>query len=145
MDTAACLECDVHPFAVKFRLLWSDNGNNLSVQYSGTESTTSGITKDGKEGFLGAISSGLKSVNRFFINNFGDDFKQQCIDVLLGRDTTVGTEDEKGYIEVTPINMFVGSWNVGGEMPDTSIDLDKWLGAKMGSDLPYFYIPSHKK
>jgi hypothetical protein len=43
------------------------------------------------------------------------------------------------------INMFVGSWNVGGEMPDTSIDLDKWLGAKMGSDLPYFYIPSHKK
>ena len=85
VDPATYLGEDSHPIVNKFRLLWADNGNYLSLQYSGTESTTSTITKDGKEGLLGAISSSFKSVNRFFINNFGDDYKQQCIDILLGR------------------------------------------------------------
>ena len=140
-----------HPILMKLRALWGDNGNSLSVQYSGTESTTSGITKDGKEGIFSAISSGLKSVNRFFINNFGDDYKQQCIDILLSRESITSNtirrniditeEDGKeedgtnGHMEICPITMFIGSWNVGGEVPGTDIDLSKWLGASE-SELP---------
>ena len=49
-------------------------------------------------------------------------------------------EDEKGYIEVATISMFVGSWNVAGEVPDISVDLSKWIKAN-GSELPYIAVP----
>lgn len=86
-----------HSVFEKLKQLWVSNGNELSIQYSGTgterpaywvESTASAITKGGKQGIFGSLSSGLKSLNRFFINTFGDDFRQQCIDIFLNREAT---------------------------------------------------------
>ncbi|MDR3547432.1 MAG: hypothetical protein P4M11_04015 [Candidatus Pacebacteria bacterium] len=39
---------------------------------------------------MGKINHGLTSFNRFIINNFGDEFRQQCIDVLLDRKSACG-------------------------------------------------------
>ena len=89
-DSAASLLLSESSIYEKFRGLWARNGNQLSIQYTGTESTTAALTMDGTEGFLGAINHGLASVGRFFKSNFVDDFKQECINILLNRKVKIG-------------------------------------------------------
>ncbi len=60
-------------------------GDLLSEQYAGSGSTISGVTRTGKEGLFGKLHHGMKSINRFFANNFDDHFKQEGIDLILGR------------------------------------------------------------
>ena len=143
---------DGKAFSAKFRSLWSDNGNHLSIQYSGTDSTTSAITKDGKSGILGSISSGISSVGRFFKNNFGDELRQKCIDCLLGKEfpnskiivdqppidvsnLRIRQDDveeklqEKIEIQQNDLKFFIGIWNLAGGIPDSTIDISKWIGA----------------
>lgn len=69
----------------KFKALWKNNGDFLSIQYTGTESTSAGLINGEKEGILDAMNFMITSVERFVVNNFKDDFKQKCIDLLLGR------------------------------------------------------------
>ena len=64
VDSSILVNSKSNKFFNNFRELWSNNGNSLSLQYTGTESTTSDITKSGKEGFFGSISSGFRTVNR---------------------------------------------------------------------------------
>jgi len=73
----------------EFKKLWAANGNELSIQYSGTGSTTTALTQDGKEGIIGSIQYGFTSFSRFLVNNFEDSFRQKCIDVLLNRSSTI--------------------------------------------------------
>jgi len=68
--------------------LWNDNGNYLSLQYTGTASTSAGCTNGEKEGIIDAMNSAMTSLGRFVANNFTDGPKQKCIDVLLGRTKT---------------------------------------------------------
>jgi inositol-1,4,5-trisphosphate 5-phosphatase len=93
VDTAAFLLISDSSMYEKFKTLWLHNGNVLSVQYAGTESTTASLTMNGKEGLFGSINHGIASVSRFFISNFGDNRKQQCINFVLGR------KDSKGKIK----------------------------------------------
>jgi len=132
-------------FVSRFRSLWSANGNYLSIQYSGAESTTSSLTKEGKGGVLHSISSGINSVNRFIKNNFSDDLKQKCIDCLLNNsgdsipqqireapiNSTKLNEANRGEtigIEEKDMKFFFGTWNLAGGMPDESINISKWIG-----------------
>lgn len=71
-----------------FKLLWKDNGNLLSIQYTGTPSTTAALTNGEKEGIFETMNFMITSVGRFVVNNFKDEFKQKCINVLLGRTKT---------------------------------------------------------
>lgn len=77
----------------KFKALWKNNGNFLSIQYTGTESTSAGLTNGEKEGILDTMNFMITSVGRFVANNFKDDFKQKCIDLLLGRTKTSGSSN----------------------------------------------------
>lgn len=74
-----------HPLMGKFWSIWADNGNVLSIQYTGTVSTTFSITKTGKKGIFDSISSSLTSVNRFLNKTISDSFKDNCIRFLLDR------------------------------------------------------------
>lgn len=71
-----------------FKALWKNNGNFLSLQYTGTESTSAGITNGEKEGILDTMNFVITSFGRFVVNNFKDDFKQKCIDILVGHTKT---------------------------------------------------------
>jgi len=132
-----------HSAAEKFKSLWVHNGNALSIQYSGTASTTAAITKNGKEGILGYLNHGIASVGRFWINNFEDDFKQQCIDIFLNRETTglslctpLSPESKSSTkCELKEITMFIGTWNACGVMPTIETDFSKWLNKSIQ---PYF-------
>lgn len=66
-----------------FKNLWADNGDYLSFQYTGTGSTISSVTREGKQGFKGMISHGLKSLGRFYNANVEDAARQKSIDTVL--------------------------------------------------------------
>jgi hypothetical protein len=66
-----------------FKELWCDNGDYISIQYAGTASTITTVTKNGKHGFFGLFQHGLVSITRFYQGSFEDNFKQKCFDVFL--------------------------------------------------------------
>jgi len=72
-----------HPIIESFKDIWSENGDSISFQYSGTASCITSVTKNGKHGFLGFFQHGLVSITRFYQGNFEDSLKQKCIDTLL--------------------------------------------------------------
>lgn len=76
-----------HEFIINFKRLWADNGDALSKHYSGTSSPISNVTRTGKGSFFGMLEHGVKSLGRFYVGNFEDSIKQECIDLLTGRHT----------------------------------------------------------
>ena len=71
-------------FISDFRRIWADNGDNISTIYAGTGATTSSVTRKGeKSGLRSVFDHGLKSISRFYLNNFDDGFKQEVIDCIL--------------------------------------------------------------
>lgn len=73
----------VHPLMNVFKEHWADNGDHISIQYAGTASTITSVTKTGKHGLLGVLQHGLVSITRFYQGSFEDSFKQKCIDLFL--------------------------------------------------------------
>ena len=74
-----------HDFIVNFKSLWADNGDAISKHYSGTSSPISNVTRTGKGTFLGMLQHGVKSLNRFYVGNFEDNVRQECIDLINGK------------------------------------------------------------
>lgn len=66
-------------FIQDFKELWADNGDYLSIQYSGTGSSLTGQTK-GKSALMGMLDQMNKGIGRFYIGNFEDQIKQCAID-----------------------------------------------------------------
>jgi hypothetical protein len=51
--------------------MWTDMGDQLSRQYSGTDSTIARVSMNGKEGLEGKIAHKTVAVKRFFLNTLG--------------------------------------------------------------------------
>ena len=97
------------------RRLWADNGDNISKFYSGTGATTSSVTRKGeKNKFTSFIDHKFKSISRFYLNNFDDDFKQEIINTILHKETVtvrstvaLGTVyQESSHINGTLVSLF---------------------------------------
>ena len=73
---------------VGFKRLWADNGDSLSHHYTGTGSVISQVTRVGKKGIFGIFDHYAKSLNRLYNGSFEDNLKQDCLDFLLGKNTT---------------------------------------------------------
>lgn len=128
---------DGQTLCARFKDLWVDNGNSLSILYSGTESTTAGITKEGKEGFLSSISSRLKSMNRFIKNNFADDHKQLCTECLLGEGKFCHINENREEAEQITLKLLIATWNLGGVAVDSNMDIGQLIGT---ADSPYIAL-----
>ncbi|KAH0786490.1 Phosphatidylinositide phosphatase SAC1 [Histomonas meleagridis] len=70
-------ECDF-----EFRGIWADNADEISLQYSGTKALKTDFTRTGKRTIKGALSDGVNSVQRFYINNCCDGTRQDEYDVV---------------------------------------------------------------
>jgi len=81
-ETFFCTEKENDTILLNFKELWGDNGDFISLQYTGTLSCKTSVTKTGKTGLL---ESGLVGLERFIQCNFDDKFKQECYDILLQR------------------------------------------------------------
>jgi len=66
-----------------FKEFWADMGDYISIQYAGTESTTTNVTLNGKKGIKGGFQHMNVTINRFFIGTFQDEFKQKAIELFL--------------------------------------------------------------
>jgi hypothetical protein len=76
LDQLDMVSKDNEPFFLKYKSAWADNGDFISKHYTGTGSTHTNITRTGNRDFFGLIDHGIKSLGRFYIQNFEDGFKQ---------------------------------------------------------------------
>lgn len=58
---------------------WVRNGDQLSLQYTGTESNISRVTKQGGQGIIGKLEQWSIGVTRYYQSVMNDEFKNQCI------------------------------------------------------------------
>ncbi|XP_011141831.1 phosphatidylinositide phosphatase SAC1 isoform X2 [Harpegnathos saltator] len=65
--------------------VWADNADVVSIQYSGTGALKTDFTRTGKRTKLGAMKDGLNSLTRYYKNNFADGFRQDSLELFLGR------------------------------------------------------------
>ncbi|XP_048000875.1 phosphatidylinositol-3-phosphatase SAC1 [Leguminivora glycinivorella] len=68
-----------------FNNVWADHADMISTQYSGTGALKTDFTRTGKRTRLGLLRDGVNSLTRYFKNNFTDGFRQDSIDLLLGK------------------------------------------------------------
>lgn len=130
--------------------MWADNGDILSKQYAGTGSTITSVTKNGNQGFLGMIAQTFVSVERFFVNNLEDDFKHECIKMVLNRHANqhkYGIRDQlekkvlqhkDKFIKQTEIKTCIFTWNLAGNAPSSHFDISDLLN--VGEQAPDIYI-----
>lgn len=68
----------------KLKVLWADHGDEISQQYAGTGALKSGFTRTGKRSITGLLDDGIKSITRYYLNNFEDGEKQDSLDLISG-------------------------------------------------------------
>ncbi|KKZ67364.1 hypothetical protein EMCG_01092 [[Emmonsia] crescens] len=86
-----------------FNVLWADNGDAISKQYSSTAALKGDFTRTRKRDVRGAINDLGLTLSRYFNNIVNDYFSQACIDYLLGIVTTrVFDEFEMNLMSADP-------------------------------------------
>lgn len=71
-----------------FNILWADNGDAISKQYSSTAALKGDYTRTRKRDYRGALNDLGLTLSRYFNNIVNDFFSQACIDYLLGNVST---------------------------------------------------------
>ncbi|XP_053618131.1 phosphatidylinositol-3-phosphatase SAC1 [Plodia interpunctella] len=85
---------DVHPHLDSlFNNVWADHADMISTQYSGTGALKTDYTRTGKRTYRGVIQDGINSLTRYYKNNFSDGFRQDSIDLFLGKYVVADGED----------------------------------------------------
>jgi len=74
------------PFTEKleiiFRNIWTDNGDQISILYTGTKALKTDFTRTGKRTWKGALLDGKHSVQRYYINQLRDGYYQVFYKIL---------------------------------------------------------------
>nr|CAD7576703.1 unnamed protein product [Timema californicum] len=92
-------------FESLFKSVWADNADTVSVQYSGTGALKTDFTRTGKRTRWGLMRDGINSLTRYYKNNFADGFRQDSIDLFLGRYIV---EEGEGVIKPCPLELEKG-------------------------------------
>ncbi|CAG9570831.1 unnamed protein product [Danaus chrysippus] len=90
---------DTH-FDSLFNTVWADHADMISTQYSGTGALKTDFTRTGKRTRLGLLRDGINSLTRYYKNNFSDGFRQDAIDLFLGKYIVV---DGEGNTALCPL------------------------------------------
>lgn len=124
-------------FEDTFKTIWAENGDYISVQYAGTASTITTVTKKGGHDLFGLIQHGVATVSRFYKGTIEDSFKQECFDVLLQKHLfneflSPNIENELRNHEAKfktyhDLLVYIGNWNVGGKEFKDSSNIFEWL------------------
>lgn len=85
MPSGAAFENLPGPLEEAFREIWTLHADCISVLYSGTGALKTDFTRTGKRTKAGALEDGRRSVTRYFLNNFSDPYKQNSLDLTLGK------------------------------------------------------------
>lgn len=70
----------------KFKNLWADSGDFISIMYAGTGALKADVTRTGKrQVFTGSYNDGMNSLTRYYLNNFTHGNLQDCYDLITGK------------------------------------------------------------
>lgn len=137
------------PIVQVFKNQWADNGDMLSLQYTGTSSTISSITRGEKQGIRTMISQSFKSIGRFYNANLNDKAKQKSIDAVLRRrkdpaqtswiEAEINSR-ESDYTRFYQHRLKCVTWNLAGEKCVDSSQINKILGNKDQFDFLVFCV-----
>ncbi len=132
-------------FKENFKDIWAENGDQISIQYSGTASTITTVTKTGGHNLMGLIQHGLATVSRIYQGSFEDYFKQECIDTFLQKNLSEGfvnpvinselTKKKDEFTKYMNFFIFVGNWNLAGKELENDIDIFNWLNSYKENNL----------
>ncbi|KAF3602723.1 hypothetical protein F2Q69_00034786 [Brassica cretica] len=86
LDSAECVSMFEDDYT-KFRTIWAQQGDEISLQYAGTYALKGDLVRYGKQTVSGAIKDGISAMSRYYLNNFQDG---DALDLISGR-YTVGT------------------------------------------------------
>ena len=116
------------PFINDFRILWADNGDAISTIYTGTGATTSSVTRKGnKSNITSVFDHGFKTISRFYINNFDDNFKQEVINILLNAKATSILPSTRFFTNSDQIPVKVGVISVVNNRNSPTIQISEKL------------------
>ncbi|MFS7898091.1 putative phosphatidylinositol-3,4-bisphosphate 4-phosphatase [Helianthus anomalus] len=59
-----------------YRNLWVNQGDEISLEYSGTNALKGDIVRYGKQTISGLIKDGISALSRYYLNNFQDGIRQ---------------------------------------------------------------------
>ncbi|GAV73568.1 Syja_N domain-containing protein [Cephalotus follicularis] len=69
----------------KFRSLWAEQGDEVSLEYAGTNALKGDLVRFGKQTLGGIIKDGMSALSRYYLNNFQDGVRQDALDLISGR------------------------------------------------------------
>nr|XP_028945499.1 phosphoinositide phosphatase SAC8-like isoform X2 [Malus domestica] len=72
---------------IKHLEMWAVQGDEISLEYSGTYALKGDLVRYGKQTFGGIIKDGMSALSRYFLNNFQDGIRQDAMDLISGRYT----------------------------------------------------------
>ncbi|GMY25520.1 phosphoinositide phosphatase sac8 [Fagus crenata] len=68
----------------KFRALWAEQGDEISLEYAGTLALKGDLVRYGKQTIVGVIKDGMSALSRYYLNNFHDGVRQDAMDLISG-------------------------------------------------------------
>ncbi|MED6130942.1 Phosphoinositide phosphatase sac8 [Stylosanthes scabra] len=71
----------------KYRALWAEQGDEISLEYTGTNALKGDIVRYGKQTIFGMIKDGMSALSRYYLNNFHDGIRQDALDLISGHYT----------------------------------------------------------
>ncbi|GBG59110.1 hypothetical protein CBR_g32128 [Chara braunii] len=71
-------------FDLKYKTLWGNHGDDISIQYTGTPALKRDFVRTGSRTIRGLADDGINSLVRYYLNNFRDGLRQDSLDLLMG-------------------------------------------------------------
>ncbi|KAK2414701.1 Phosphoinositide phosphatase family protein [Trifolium repens] len=71
----------------KFRILWAEQGDEISLEYAGTNALKGDLVRYGKKTLSGIIKDGMSALSRYYLNSFHDGIRQDALDLISGHYT----------------------------------------------------------
>lgn len=88
-----------------FDILWADNGDAISREYSSTAALKGDFTRHGRRDYRGVLNDARLTVLRYYHNVVNDHFTQAVIDLMLGNvDDRVFEEFERDFMSRDPLS-----------------------------------------
>ncbi|CAB4284763.1 unnamed protein product [Prunus armeniaca] len=86
LDSSECISVFAEDYQ-KFRALWAEQGDEISLEYAGTYALKGDLVRYGKQTFGGILKDGMSALSRYYLNNFHDGIRQDAMDLISGRYT----------------------------------------------------------
>jgi hypothetical protein len=102
------------------KILWADNADVISTQYSGTGALKNDVTRTGKRTLRGMYDDGTNALVRYWKNNFTDGDLQDAYNFFLGH-----------FVPSTTVTAAAPSTSASQQPPMFAAGANKLLGAAL--------------